>query len=277
MALIKNPAATKTPVTFENGDDTIIDNGHQIADDAADGDDDDVLELAKRQAAENDARAAAEAKAAAAAEAKAKSKSTEVATQKPNAHAIATPITQLNPYTSAKNAMTVKFNTFPQVQTKQGSFIAADGNKKLGDELVVQLVSFQDQWQVAPGDIENAESKKFLRYADNPTTAENGDNLAEVVALAKEAGFHKAKIQQRMILVVRVVESPKDASLVKKIVQFDLAPSSVAGFQRHQMNVTFAISEGELAEGTNPAFMRIRAVPKEQNKMSWTEIEFEQA
>ena len=273
MALIKKnaEASTNAAATEE-----VTKPQFEIVDDEVGDEQEDAIELARREAAENDRKnAEAEAKAKAA-EAK-PSASREVATQKPNAGALASPIAQKDPFKVAENALTVKFNTFPQIQAKQGQFFAADGNKKLGETLVVQLVSFQKQWQVAPGDIDSPQSKQFLRYGDNPTFAENGDNMDDVVKLAHAAGFTKAKKQERLLMVVRLIDAGKEQSLNKKIVQLDLAPSSVAGFTRHRLNIAFQIAENELPEGAKPELMKLTAVPKEQNKMSWTEIEFEQA
>lgn len=190
--------------------------------------------------------------------------------------AIAVPMAKLNPFVALEKAFEVDFNTFPQVQVTQGQFLSRDDQKSLGTMVSLELVSWQNQWQLSTGDIDDPASKDFLRYSRDGITAENGDNMKEILDQAKAAGFEKAKIDPRVVIVGNLISSEKSSPLEGKFVQLDLSKSSMAHFKRHQMDTAYAIQKGKVAEGANLAIVTLTAVAKKVGNMNWTEALFDQ-
>lgn len=276
MALTKTtPAANANvnenePVTFENGEDTPFDGATtQVIEPSA-------VERAKAQAAER-AAALKEAEKAEAAEAEeaAPAKTTALAKGTNNAPAIS--FAKANPFPAMENVLPIEFNTFPQVKADQGKLVYADTDTAIGEEIEGELVTWQHQWMLAPGDIKNEAAKTWLRYSNDGETTQDGEDMNDILRQAKAAGFDKAKIQKRILFAMNVTKCDKLPSIVGKFVQFDLSPNSVKNFNRHQFGVAFAVQKGTVAQGVNPAVMRLKAVPKKVGTTSWTEIDFEQA
>lgn len=265
MALSKNtnnaPAAT-----FEKGDDESFGTDEQALKQAAQPS---AAERAKQQA---DEHKAAQEKAAVAAEKPSEQRAVAAST----GNKVAIPMAKANPFPAFENAFEVEFNTFPQVKASQGQFKLTDGEKKMGEVIGGELVSFQYQWMLSPGDIDNVESKEFLRYSKDGKTAENGDNMHEILQAAKEAGFKKANIQKRMLLVACLTHDGKlEGTMVGKIIQIDLSKSSVQNFLRHQANVAFQVQKGTLPADFNPALLTLTATARSENKLDWTEVVFD--
>ena len=267
MALNKN-AATKPE--YENPDE-----GDGFPEGGEQGDDTVVLTPAQKAKLAAEAHAAEQAAAATkeAAE-KPAPKTTALAAKAGGAVAISK-MSDMNPYPGFENVFVVEFNTLPQVKADQGSFKLADGDKSLGDTITLDLVSWQWQWQLATGDIENPKSKEFLRYSKDGITAENGDNMAEILALAKAGGFPKSKIQERIVIVGSFVDAGKQSKGWNgKFISIDMSPSSVGNFKAFQLEVAHGTFKGTLGEGFDPAVIKLHAKAKKQNSMSWTEIQF---
>lgn len=277
MALIKQNAADTTnanaDVVFENGDETPFDNETSGTEAAAEPT---ALERAQAQAAERAAAVKAAEKAAAAeAEEAAPAKTTALAKGTNNAPAIS--FAKANPFPQMENVLPIEFNTFPQVKADQGKFVYADSDTAIGEEIEGELVTWQYQWMLAPGDVTNAKSKEWLRYSNDGVTTQDGEDINDILRQAKAGGFPNAKIQKRILFAINVTKCDKLPGIVGKFVQFDLSPNSVKNFSRHQFSTAFAIQKGTIAQGVNPAALKLKAVPKKVDKTSWTEIDFEQA
>jgi hypothetical protein len=266
-------ALKNTPDT--SAADTAVDGKFEVV-----GDDDETsttTETKTGSSALDEARrqAAAHAEAQAAAEAAPASTQRAVAAAPKKAVAVQG-LASLNPFPAVMNAFPVEFNTFPQIKATQGQFMLQDGNKSMGDEITIELISYQDQFMLAPGDVDDPKSKEFLRYSEDGVTATNGDDMQKILELAKAQGFDKAKIQKRVVLVGNVVNGGKQKDATGKIHQMDLAPTSGAHFKRHQANIAFLTSKGQLKEGTNVLLLKLTAIPKNANNMNWTEVTFDQ-
>lgn len=271
MALNKdNKGSTAAKADYENPDDDGFPQG------GADGEvlDAEVTLTPTQRAAAQAAQYAAE-QAAAEKEKPAAQPAKTTALQAAKPSAVVVKIADLDPFKDLENAFPVKFNTFPQIQVDQGNFKLRDGAKNMGDTISVEIISWQKQWQLAPGEVESAKAKEFLRYSPDGITAENGDNMQEILKLAKEAGFPKAKISERVIIVASVIDGGKQSKATNgKFHQFDLSQSSVANFGRYRLEIAFKISKGLLPEGFEPNKVKMHTKAKTQPGMSWTEAEF---
>jgi len=279
MALNKSAAAAPK---FENPEDG--DGFPGAGEGAGDEEDEDAVEVVetpqatgkdKLAEARRQAAAHAEKEAAAAAKAEAQPAKTTALAAKAGGAVAVTKIADLDPFKQLENQFVVEFNTFPQIKVNQGAFRLADGDKNMGDTIAMEVISWQKQWQLAPGDIDNPKAKEFLRYSKDGITAENGDDMKEILALAKSNGFPNAKISERVIVVGQVIDGGKQAkSTNSKIHQIDLSSTSVANFNRHRIGVALQASKGQLPDDFNASQVKMFAKAKAQGQKSWTEVLF---
>lgn len=252
MALKKQEAAPKNEPEFEGGEgegETVVLTGAQ--------------------------KAAAAAAARAEAEAAKPSEQTAVAARP--AGAVAVPMHKLNPFKEIENVFPVKFNTLTAIMANQGNFIHKDSNKTMGDTIVLELVSSQKHWVLSPGgDTNDDESLPFVKYSDDGITSQDGLDMNECLARTKAAGYDKAKIAERTILVGCLIDPGKVKDLADQMVQIDLPPSSAAHYDRHQLSTAFAISKGK-ASAEGQTIVKMECTVKTKGKLTWTEVLFSKA
>lgn len=146
-----------------------------------------------------------------------------------------------------KDAMRVDFDTLAGVKANQGQFQNAEDNKKsMGDEIVMQLLSYQDNWVCSPNDL-NAD-KDLVKYSDDGVTAKDGTDMRAHLQLLKEQGYDKAKIGERLVLVGALLASAKPTPLKDQLFQIDLSPKSRSEFLRYKANVAWNLKIGKVKE-----------------------------
>ena len=171
-----------------------------------------------------------------------------------------------------KDAFKVDWNTLHRIQAVQGSFVDVENNKKeIGKSITLELLSFQDNYQISPGtDVES--DAQYVRYSDDGITTTMGENCAEYIAAMKEAGYEAVKMAKRCTLagIVHVADDPE---MVNQMVQIDLPPTSKNMFDRFQMQASLDVARGIRQEDQlNPMKMTARVQSKGKN--SWTVVEF---
>lgn len=171
-----------------------------------------------------------------------------------------------------KDAFKVDWNTLHRIQAVQGSFVDVENNKKeIGKSLVLELLSFQDNYQISPGtDVES--DAQYVRYSDDGITTTQGENCAEYLQAMKDAGYEAVKMAKRCTLagIVHVADDPE---IVNQMVQIDLPPTSKNMFDRFQMQASLDVARGIRTEDQlNPMKMTARVQSKGKN--SWTVVEF---
>ena len=172
------------------------------------------------------------------------SKTTAVAVPKSTSISIKA-ITQNNILTSAKNVMDVEFDTFPSIAVS-ASFEFRDNKADLGNEIVMQVVSYQETWSAGPGDMKA--DKDLVKYADNATTSRDGTNMLEHVAALKEQGFKSAKLQHRYIVVGELISTKGDKSRVGELVQIDLPDTGRKSFDSYALQASYAVAKGRTTQ-----------------------------
>lgn len=218
------------------------------------------------------AKAAAAPAAAPAAEA-APSAERAVAAQKPNAAALT--IAQMDPFKPLENALKVDWNTLPRVMATNGGFQNKETQKMMGETIAVEILSIQEHYVVSPGgDIDDEESRPFLKYSDDGITTREGESVAECVQRAIDAGYTKAARKHRCILVGALIDpGSKTPEMLDDLVQIDLAPNSFKNFNQHRFTTAYKVGKGKaLAEGSTT--VRMTGLVKNENKMNWTEATF---
>lgn len=201
-----------------------------------------------------------------------------VAVKAEQAVVASTNIAKHNPFKGLENAFPIKFNTLRQIMAVQGNFMDKDSDKPLGDVIGLELISTQKHFILSPGD-DSEESKEFVKYSPDGITSDEGENMFELLAAAKAAGYAEASITERQYLVGCLFNAGKLKDMVDAMVQIDLPPTSKAQFDRHQLGTSFAIGKGKKsAEGQEK--LRLECIVKnglmKGSKINWTEVSFSQ-
>lgn len=175
-----------------------------------------------------------------------------------------------------KDAFKVDWNTLHRVQAVQGSFVDVENNKKeIGKSITLELLSFQDNWQISPGtDVES--DAQYVRYSDDGVTTTQGENCAEYLAAMKEAGYEAVKMAKRCTLAGIIVQAD-DPAVVNQMVQIDLPPTSKTMFDRYQLQASLDVARGVRQDDEALGTMKMTARVQSKGKFSWTVVEFSTA
>jgi hypothetical protein len=231
--------------------------------------------------------AAAEAAAEADTEAKTITKAAEEKTAAPSEQravaaapnrAVGAAVMKADPFKPLDNALTVDWNTLPRVMATNGGFQNKETQKMMGDELKLEILSIQEHWVVSPGgDINDEEARPYLKYSDDGKTTREGEDVQDCVQRAIDAGYTKAALKKRCILVGALVfPGSKMPEMEGDLIQIDLAPNSLKNFNQHRFTTAYKVGKGQVAAET-ANIVKITALVKNENKLNWTEALFSAA
>lgn len=199
---------------------------------------------------------------------------TTAVAEKATGGAVVNSIAKANPYLALKNAIRVDYNTLPALMATNGNIQHKKTKKLMGDTIGLELISIQDHWVMSPGGESNdEESLKYLKYSDDGITTRDGESMAEAVKAAKNAGYDKAAIKKRLILVGAIFDGGKLPELVGEVVQVDCAPNTANNFNQHQISTAYKIGKN-LVAADRALMLKLTADVKDERKMQWTEIVF---
>lgn len=192
------------------------------------------------------------------------STSTAVATQGTRAVATATAVMKQNVLSSMKDAFRVEFDSLPRILASQGSFQFKDTDEDLGDQVQIQLMSYQDSWTCGPNDTKA--DGELVKYADNPTTAQDGTDLKEHLDFLRREGWSKAAIAHRCVIVGEFISSTGKVASDRtgELVQMDLPESGRRSFNTYQLQASYAVAKGRKT-AEEAALLTVKAV-KEKSK-----------
>jgi hypothetical protein len=193
---------------------------------------------------------------------------TEVAVQKSSALAVARPnavaVVKQNVLSGMKDAFRVEFDSLPRILASQGSFQFKDTEEDLGDQVQMQLMSYQDSWTCGPNDTKA--DAELVKYADNPDTANDGTDLKAHLDDLKAQGYSKASIAHRCVIVGELISSNGKVASDRtgELVQMDLPESGRRSFNTYQLQASYAVGKGRKT-AEEAALLTIKAV-KEKSK-----------
>lgn len=170
------------------------------------------------------------------------STTTALATAGQRALTTASAVMKANVISGLQDAFRVEFDSLPAVGASLGTFVRKADETDLGNELKLQLISYQESWVASPNDTKA--DVELVKYADNAKTARDGTDLAAHVEDLKAQGYSKAKINHRVILVGELLEAPKDASMVGDLVMVDLPDSGRRSFNTFTLQASYAVAKG---------------------------------
>lgn len=241
MALVKKPveATTQTAGTFEDDDTTVAAAA--------------VVEQDTKPSAEDKAKVSATV-------AVAKAQTTAVG-------AVGKFQTALQSFENALPA--IDFGVLPRLKGSNGLILDND-NGKLGSEIQMTLISFNDQYVVTPGE-DSDEATKLVKYSsDGITIDETGQAVAEYIQMLVEVeGYKDASVKHYLELVGILNSSEKESEHVGNMVQVSLSPQSRKAFEAHRLQKSVKIRMGrDTEEGAEE--IKIKAVVKTMGSFTFT-------
>lgn len=132
-----------------------------------------------------------------------------------------------------KNAIPVRFNDGLSVKVEQTGFYTRRDNKPLGREIKMELLSWQDNFVISPGD--DKSPKDLVKYSDDGRTCSDGTPVAEHLAYLRSLGLTKAALKERTVIVASLESAPEAPDLVDRVIQIDLSPQSRASFSDYRL------------------------------------------
>jgi hypothetical protein len=170
-----------------------------------------------------------------------------------------------------KNAMPVTYDMLISLIATNGNVCKRDGKRPIGDEVVFELISWQDSFVVAPGD--DKAPKELIRYSDDGVICSDGTSVQEHLSDLRSLGYAKAAVKQRAVVVGSVISASKTKELDDELVQFDLSPQSRTSFKNYAASVMNKQRLGKItaAQATK---VKASAVLATMNGNTFTKIEF---
>ena len=155
---------------------------------------------------------------------------------------------------SLKNAMPVTFDMLIPLIATNGNVCKRSDKKPVGDQVIFELMSWQDSYVVSPND--DRGPKDCVRYSDDGIVCSDGTLVADHLVYLRSLGFAKASCKQRAVVVGSIISCSRTSELDDELVQFDLSPQSRASFLNYALGCVNKLRLGKL---TSEQVTKIRA------------------
>lgn len=176
--------------------------------------------------------------------------------------ALASPV--LNAY---KQIFEVEYDTFDRLKAGSGDIQDNDGNT-LGREIEIELVSWQDAYDIGMGD-NSEKAKEYVRYSDDGVTIKESNQTVNEYLEEVRPTYPNAKVSHKLVLVGRLLAAEKDSNLIGRTVQVSLSAQARKTFDRYNFDRTLDIAQGKKpADGAN--VLNIKAEPRKTGTNNWT-------
>lgn len=177
------------------------------------------------------------------------------------------------PLTDKKDALPpVEFGTLPRLKAKSGE-IFDEENNSLGKEIEITLVSFNDLYNVNPGD-SDADSKLCRFSYDNVVLNDgSGITVAEHIKHLKDEGYENACSKHYVELVALLNDAGEENENIGSMVQISMSPQSVKSFDAYRMQSMVKVAKGTLS-ADNIGDIRVSAKNKTFGAYTFTMFKF---
>ena len=194
---------------------------------------------------------------------------TALATQGSRALTAASVVSQ-NVLSDMKDAFRVEFDSLPVIGATQGSFFFKADDVDIGNEIKLQLISYQSTWVAAPND--TSAEVELVKYSDDGVTARDGTNLLQHINDLKAQGWSKAKIAHRVVLVGELLQTGKPSDSIGELIMVDLPDSGRKAFQTYTLQASYAVAKGRKS-AEEAAVLTLKAIPdKNKNGDKYTRV-----
>jgi hypothetical protein len=165
------------------------------------------------------------------------------------------------------------WNTLHRIQVNQGQFLDKENNNSsLGTVIELDIMTYQDNWQISPGSNEPG-AKDVVRYSDDGETTTKGEPCAEYLQAAIEQGWPNTKMTKRVVLAGTVARCVAKPEMEGKLVQIDLSATSKTQYDRHAIQVALDVAKG-LRQREACGRVKMTAKPQSRGDQNWTIAEF---
>lgn len=182
----------------------------------------------------------------------------------------------LNPFADMEKVYEVEYNTLTQLMATNGNFLEKENGTVLGDAITLQLMSYQNNFVLSPG-VDGEDAKKLVRYSNDGITTKDGEDCVGYLNDLKQAGYNKAYMSKRVVLVGALLDAGKAPQMADSLVQIDLAPTSKTLFDRHVIQSAFNISKGKTTKDKASTLRLTAKVAKNASNQIYTLVNFAQA
>lgn len=163
----------------------------------------------------------------------------------------------------------VDFGVLPRLKGSNGLIMDAD-NAKLGAEIQMTLISFNDQFVITPG-VDDPAATKFVKYSlDGVTIDSTGQSVAEYIKVLKEVeGYEDADMKKYCEVIGILNSSEKESEHLGNMVQVSLSPQSRKSFEAYRLQQSVKIQMGRATEEGSEE-LTLRAVVKTMGNYTFT-------
>ena len=136
---------------------------------------------------------------------------------------------------------------FPRITVAPGTFME-DKTKNLGDQVVLELMSWNFIWLVTTGEQNNTEANKLIRTSyDGVNLKDAGGTITDYVKQLKVDGYNKAECKKYVELYGSMISNRKGGEIPtedRKLVQVSVSPQSVGQWGLYQLERAMAKGKG---------------------------------
>lgn len=163
--------------------------------------------------------------------------------------------------------------SMPKVTVDRGGFEVE--KKELGENITIELVSFNDRYVLTPG-VDGEEAKKLVKYSyDGVHVADDSGMLVkDYIDFLKEEGYPRAEAKRYIDLWAMLMSSDKTGDIAeddRELVQVQLSPTSVKEWSK--MLLQASIKANRLKKELHP-FLKLTADKREFNGNKFATIKF---
>ena len=169
--------------------------------------------------------------------------------------------------------------TFDRIVGSSGNLKLYSTNKSVGNWITFQVMAEKRKRSISPnGPSGDTEQKQYFAAAYDNQLSSRGNDIEEDLAIAKDAGYDKAKISEYLDLYVMVVATADESSdLVGEIVTIQLASVAKSAWISFKSGLQIKAEMGmlKLAEDGKPPVLKAFAKAEtNQARQDYTTIKF---
>lgn len=170
-------------------------------------------------------------------------------------------------YGDLENQAKVDFGTVPRLVVASG--VIKDGDKKvLGSWIEGELVSWNRNFVISPGDDSDEAKKKVAYSSDGETIDETGQSAADYLQ-ALLVDYKDASKKEYLEIMMILEDCDKPSEHKSNLVQISLSPSSRKLFEGFRLQESLKVARGKITV-EQAKYVRFTTEPKSGGGNDWT-------
>lgn len=165
------------------------------------------------------------------------------------------------------------YNTLARLQVNQGNYLVYETKVALGDVVDFELLSYQDQFVISPGE-DGDEAAQTVRYSSDGKVTNDGEDCMDYLNRLR-AVYPDASMKPRCIIVINLTGTSKKGTeaYCDKLYQVDLASTSKAKFDTYRHQTSFDVSRGRKT-AAEAVMVRSSVSTVTKGKLTWSVADF---